>query len=305
MRRRRARPSCVPRRTPRVSGRRSWQGDRVTRAQEVATRLRAAGCVFAEDEAALLLGHARETGADERELDALVARRCAGEPLELVVGWAAFAGLRVTVAPGVFVPRRRTELLVAVVDGLLQARGVQGGPPVVVDLCCGTGALAAAVQARWPHADVHAADVDPAAVACARRNVRTVHEGDLFAALPEALRGSVDVLVANAPYVPSHAVATMPSEARDHEALVALDGGADGLDLHRRIAADVGAWLVPGGHVVVETSPRQAATSARLLRDRGLVVRTVRDDERDGTAVVGRRVSHVARTLGRSAATRR
>ncbi len=255
---------------------------------EVVARLRAAGCVFAEEEAALLLAHAADGGLDVPALDALVARRCAGEPLELVVGWASFAGLRVTVAPGVFVPRRRTELLVAVVDGLLQARAAQV-PPVVVDLCCGTGALAAAVAARWPHAQVHAADVDPAAVACARRNVPLVHEGDLFDALPGALRGRVDVLVANAPYVPSHAIATMPTEARDHEALVALDGGADGLDLQRRIAADVAGWLAPGGYVVVETSPRQASTSARLLRAAGLAVRTARDDERDGTAVVGRR----------------
>jgi len=257
----------------------------VTDEVRVAARLRAAGCVFAEDEAALLLAHARGEGLDDAALDALVGRRVAGEPLELVVGWAAFAGLRVAVAPGVFVPRRRSELLVDVVDGLLRGRA----EPVVVDLCCGTGAVAAAVAARRPDARVHAADVDPAAVACARRNVPRggVHEGDLFGALPADLRGRVDVLVANAPYVPTRAIATMPLEARDHEARVALDGGADGLDVQRRIAAEVRGWLAPGGAVVVETSPAQAATSARLLRERGLAVRTCRDDERDGTAVVG------------------
>lgn len=246
-------------------------------------RLRAAGCVFAEDEAALLLAE----DVDAASLELMVARRCAGEPLETVLGWALFAGLRVHVAPGVFVPRTRTELLVDLVDGLLAGAG---GQPVVVDLCCGTGAVGAAVAARHPDAAVHGADLDPAAVACARRNLPPdrVHAGDLLSALPTDLRGRVDVVVANAPYVPSDAIATMPPEAREHEARVALDGGADGLDLHRRIARQVRPWLAAGGAVVVETSARQAPTTAHLLAEQGLVVTTHRDDERDGTAVVGR-----------------
>jgi len=262
---------------------------------EVTARLRAAGCVFAEDEADLLLA----APVDGPGLDALVARRCAGEPLETVLGWVAFAGLRLAVARGVFVPRRRTELLVDVVDALLVDRG---GHAVVVDLCCGVGAVGAAVLARHPDARVHAADVDPAAVACARTNLPpdVVHHGDLFDALPGALRGSVDVLVANAPYVPTAAIATMPPEARDHEAAVALDGGTDGLDVHRRIARGVAAWLSATGAVVVESSARQAATTAALLRDAGLVVDVVRDDERDGTAVVGRRAPDEVVRSGRA-----
>ncbi|MCR6703356.1 MAG: putative protein N(5)-glutamine methyltransferase [Cellulomonas sp.] len=250
----------------------------------LAARLRAAGCVFAEDEAALLLA---EDG-DDAALDAMVARRCAGEPLETVLGWARFAGLRVHVEPGVFVPRTRTELLVDLVDELLA-----DGPDdaLVVDLCCGTGAVGAAVAARHPAAQVHAADVDPAAVACARHNLRPpdrVHAGDLLSALPASLRGRVDVVVANAPYVPTAAIATMPPEARDHEARVALDGGEDGLAVHRRIAEQVRPWLKVGGAVLVETSERQAPTTATLLAAQGLAVRVHRDDERDGTAVVGR-----------------
>ncbi|HEY0948978.1 putative protein N(5)-glutamine methyltransferase, partial [Nocardioides sp.] len=190
---------------------------------DLVATLRAAGCVFAEDEAALL---AREA-ADDDALAAMVARRVAGEPLEQVVGFAEFLGLRVAVASGVFVPRLRTTLLAQ------RAAQVLRPGDVAVDLCCGTGAVGMALLAAVPGAEVHAADIDPAAVACARRNlpVDRVHEGDLYDALPGSLRGRVDVVAANAPYVPTAAIATMPPEARDHEHRVALDGGPDGLDL--------------------------------------------------------------------------
>lgn len=264
--------------------------------RRVTARLRAAGCVFAEDEAALLLGHAHDHGLDASGLESLVARRCAGEPLELVVGWAELGGVRVAVAPRVFVPRQRTLVLVDAADEVLAgALGTAGDPlapgpagPVVVDLCCGTGAVAAVLLARHPGLEVHGADVDPDAVACARRNLppERVHEGDLFAALPADLRGRVALVVANAPYVPSAAIATMPPEARDHEALTALDGGADGLDLHRRIAAEIGPWLAPGGCLVIETSVRQAPRTVEILTRVGMTCSTRHDDEVDGTAVV-------------------
>ena len=127
----------------------------------VVRRLRAAGCVFAEDEARLLLAEART--ADQ--LDALVERRVAGEPLEHLLGWAEFAGLRIAVGPGVFVPRRRTEVLVA------EAVALARPGAVVVDLCCGSGAVGVAVASAVPGIELHAADVDPAAVACARANL--------------------------------------------------------------------------------------------------------------------------------------
>ena len=245
---------------------------------DLVTRLRAAGCVFAEDDAALL----REAASGDR-LDALVARRIAGEPLEVLLGWAEFAGLRVAVAPGVFVPRWRSEVLVdAVLDGL--PRGA-----VVVELCCGVGAIAAAVLDRRPDVEVWAADVDPDAVAVARRNLpaERVLEGDLYHPLPAALRGRVDVLVANAPYVPTGEIPFMPSEARDHEHLVALDGGVDGHAIQERIAAECREWLAPRGRVIIETSERQTARTAALLEGVGLRTWTVRDDEREATAVVG------------------
>ncbi|GAB2876116.1 putative protein N(5)-glutamine methyltransferase [Nocardioides pacificus] len=256
-------------------------------------RLRAAGCVFAEAEATLLQGSA----ADEAELESLLARRVAGAPLEHLLGWVDFAGLRLAVAPGVFVPRRRTELMVAEADRLLRTTddADPGGGPVVVELCCGAAAagtaLAGALHERGLHPEVHACDVDPAAVACARKNLArvggTAHEGDLDAPLPHRLRGRVHVLLANAPYVPTDEISLMPVEARLHEHRVALDGGHDGLDVQRRVIGAAPDWLAPGGHLLVETAIHQAPTTAALMRAQGLAARVVRDDELDATVVVG------------------
>src|SRR6185437_14569866 len=121
------------------------------------------------------------------------------------------------------------------------------------------GPASAAVRLRG--VELHAADLDPAAVACARRNVEPagghVYAGDLFAALPDSLRGGIGVLTCNAPYVPTSEIAFMPAEAREHEAPMALDGGADGLAILRRAAAGAVGWLAPGGVLLVETSEQQ------------------------------------------------
>jgi release factor glutamine methyltransferase len=266
------------------------------RVTEVTAALRAAGCVFAEDEAALLVAAAD----DDAALDRLVARRVAGEPLEQVLGWAELDGVRVSVAPGVFVPRRRTRVVVRHAARAVRARLAAGGPALVVDLCCGTGAVGTALLARLgPDAarvELHAADVDPAAVACARSNLPTahVHEGDLWDALPARLAGAVDVAAVNAPYVPTQAIATMPPEAREHEPATALDGGPDGLDLHRRLAAGAARWLAPGGVVVLETSGAQASASRAALAGAGLAARVVRDAGVGGTAVVATRPGRAA-----------
>jgi release factor glutamine methyltransferase len=249
----------------------------------VVLRLRAAGCVFAEDEARLLT----EAAGTPAELAAMVDRRVAGLPLEQILGWVEFCGLRLALDPGVFVPRRRTEFLVRCALPLVPTRGV------VVDLCCGCGALGTALGTRRPGVEVHAADLDLAAVACARRNLARVggqtYCGDLFAPLPGTLRGRVDVLVANVPYVPTEAIALMPPEARDHEPRVALDGGRDGLDVARRVIADAPDWLAPGGSLLFETSENQAETAAELLAGAGFVPRIESDDEVGATVAVGTR----------------
>jgi release factor glutamine methyltransferase len=249
------------------------------RVPDIVTTLRNAGCVFAEDEARLLT----EAATGPEDLARLVERRVAGIPLEQLVGWAEFCGLRIVVEPGVFVPRRRTELLVRV--------AAARRPRMVVELCCGSGAIAAALTAVLHSPEVHAADVDPVAVRCARRNLPAafVYEGDLDAPLPPRLAGAVDVLVANAPYVPTDEIALMPPEARDHEPQVALDGGADGLDLARRVMAAAPRWLAPGGVVIVETSRRQAPALAAAADRAGLVPETVTDDDTGGTAIVASR----------------
>ncbi|MDF1606225.1 putative protein N(5)-glutamine methyltransferase [Nocardioides sp. YIM 152315] len=241
--------------------------------------LRAAGCVFAEDEARVL----REAADDDTDLARMLAARVAGAPLELVVGHADFAGLRISVAPGVFVPRQRSAVLVRVA-----VEGLRPGD-VAVDLCCGTGALGAALLDRVPGLEVYAADVDPAAAACARANLppRRVFAGDLYDALPGDLRGRVRVVVANAPYVPTDEIALMPPEARDHEHRVALDGGTDGLDVQRGVIAGAPGWLAPGGRVLVETSRGQADRTIALMEAAGLDGAVVRDDDVDGTVAVG------------------
>src|SRR6476661_8913753 len=203
-----------------------------SREAAVVARLRAAGCVFAEDEARLLLTEA----GSPADLERMVGRRVAGVPLEHVLGWAEFGGLRIAVGPGVFVPRRRTELLVE------------------------------------------------EAVPLARPGAVVV---DLFEALPAELHGRVDLLLANVPYVPSDAIALMPPEARLHEARVALDGGADGLDVARRVVADAQRWLAPGGSLLFETSEDQAAAAVDAVAAVGLRARVVTDDDRGATVVVG------------------
>jgi release factor glutamine methyltransferase len=236
--------------------------------------------VFAEDEAALLIDAAQSPA----QLEAMMARRCGGEPLEYILGWVEFGGRRIAIAPGVFVPRRRTEFLAVQAS----ERAVPGS--VVVDLCCGAGAIAATVAASVAGIELYAADIDPVAIACAQRNLQNVHVsvGDLYDALPTTVRGRVDVLVANVPYVPSDAVALMPPEARDHEPSFALDGGPDGLDIARRVAGGATKWLAPRGYLLIETSAEQAPIAAGLFAEARLRTSIVTDAEIGATVVIGR-----------------
>jgi release factor glutamine methyltransferase len=249
----------------------------------IVAKLRAAGCVFAEDEAALLI----ESASSNLELKAMLAKRIAGHPIEHILGWSEFCGVRVALAPDVFVPRRRTELLAREAVRLLGERAP--GERRVVDLCCGSGALGAAVAALVSGVDVYAADVHHAAVRCARRNIREdrVYQGDLFDALPQVLCGSADLVIANAPYVPSAEIDMLPREARLYEPLIALDGGPDGLDVHRRISAQARRWLRPGGHLLIETGEHQAPDALEMFERNGLIARIVPTEDVDTTVICG------------------
>lgn len=248
---------------------------------EIAAQLRTAGCVFADEEARIIID-AAETPDD---LAAMVAARVAGRPLEHIVGWAEFYGVRIAVGPGVFVPRRRTEFLVA------QAVALTSPGDAIVDLCCGSGALGLAVASVVQPVTLFAADIDTVAVEYARRNLAPVGGqvscGDLFSALPHTLRGSINVLMANVPYVPSTEIDLLPAEARVHEPRAALDGGSDGLDVQRRVAAGAGEWLGPGGCLLVEVSERQASAAARAFDAHGLRARVETTSESPGAVVVG------------------
>lgn len=291
---------------------------------ELVDRLRAAGCVFAEDEARILLEAAMSDGTtDPVRLESLVAARVDGLPLEHLVGWAELDDRRWLVAPGVFVPRQRSELLIreAAARALSDAVGAVAAsaataPVLLVDLCCGCGALGGAVAARLLAAghdvEVHAADVDPVAVACAHENLEALaadafaaraagadrarppgrltahtYTGDLAAPLPGGIRGHVDVIVANAPYVPTNAIGMMPPEAREHEPHAALDGGDDGLTILRRVIDLAPALLRPGGHLLVETGEAQVSAAVGHLEAAGLIPTVLTDDDLGATALVG------------------
>jgi release factor glutamine methyltransferase len=252
----------------------------------IVSKLRSAGCVFAEDEARLLSAAART----DAELAELVDQRTDGLSLEHILGWAEFCDLRIAVDPGVFIPRRRTEFLVSHAAVLARKAGSR---PVVLDLCCGSGAIGVALAAALGQVELHAVDIDPVAVNCARRNIPAddgqVYRGDLYEPLPASLRGRVDVLVANAPYVPTDAIGLLPAEARLHEARVALDGGADGLEILGRVIAGAALWLRPGGSLLVETSDLQAPHAVETLARNGLMPRTASSDELCATVVIGNR----------------
>jgi release factor glutamine methyltransferase len=273
---------CLPGPVPR-SGRDKLAGV----PDPLVSQLRAAGCVFAEQEARLL----RSAAAGPVELAALLQRRIRGVPLEHILGWAEFCGIRVVVRPEVFIPRGRTELLA-------RQAAVLVGPErsTVVDMCCGCGAIGRAiVTLAGAPVRLHAADIDPVAVACAQENLvpvgGQVHHGDLYGALPAHLRGRVDVLAANVPYVPAPAIGA--TRFWPYEPSLALSGGDDGLDVLRRLAVQAAQWLAPGGHLLVEAGRDQAPVAGEVMDAAGLSSRVLRDDEAAATVVIGRRARPV------------
>lgn len=233
--------------------------DSTLRASLTAT-LSSAGFVAAEEEADELL---ETSGHDAPALAALVARRLAGEPLAWLVGHAPFAGLEIPVTPGVYVPRwQSTELALRAA-----ARLPESG--VAADVCTGSGAIALALRQARPLARIVATETDPSAVDNARANGVEVYEGDLFAPLPEALKGHVDVVVAVVPYVPTPALALLPRDTLQFEDVAHYDGGPDGTALLERVASDARAYLRSEGRLLLELGGDQADLLAPLLDSLG------------------------------------
>jgi release factor glutamine methyltransferase len=252
--------------------------------REAASRLSAAGVASPDHDAAELLAHVlgttrprlaltdHVTPGQAGEYDALVARRAAREPLQHLTGTAAFRYLELAVGPGVFVPRPETELLAG--WGVAQALVVTGSGrvPVVVDLGTGSGAIALSVATEVPSAEVHATEVDAAAVEWARRNLagsgvdlRTGDMGDAFTDLD----GSVDVVLCNPPYIPLEAYESVEPEARDHDPHLALFSGADGLDALRVVEAVAARLLRPGGVAGAEHADVQGGSAPAVFASAG------------------------------------
>lgn len=220
-------------------------------------RLAEAGCVAAPEEAAELWA----TGAEGDRLDALVRRREHGEPLAWITGSAAFGGRRLVVVPGVFVPRPHTVELAERAAAALRPDGT------AVDLCTGSGAIAAHLRSSHPFATVVGLDLDPTAAACARCNGVPSVVADLDVPLRT---GCADVVTAVAPYVPTAALAVLPRDVTGHEPRLALDGGADGLEVVARVVAAATQLLGPGGHLLVEVGGDQGDATAALVAAAGL-----------------------------------
>ena len=249
----------------------------------VVSELTEGGCVAPEAEADSLLTAAREGVGPIEEL---VRRRLRGEPLAWITGSVTFCDLRVRIDPGVFVPRPHTETLARRAIELLPDEGV------AVDLCTGSGAVAVVLAAALPRATVLGTDVDPVAVACARRNGVPATEGDLDGPLPFALRGRVDLMTAVAPYVPTEELHLLLRDVLAHEPRRALDGGSGGTRQLVRAAGAADRWLRPGGSVLLELGGDQASYMTPILTYLGFAdIRVHADADGQERAIEGRRGS--------------
>jgi release factor glutamine methyltransferase len=217
--------------------------------------------------------HDRPLSPEERAaFRASIERRAAGEPLQYVTGEMPFRHLVLRVEPGVFIPRPETEVLVdAVIETIKSLED-----PLVIDLCTGSGAVATCVAYEVPSARVVSSDVSEPAVEAARRNALyagvddrvQVLQGSLFEPVSRELLGTVDAVVSNPPYIPTEAVRSLPEEILAYEPMAALDGGVDGLDVARVIAAEAYQWLKPGGMLAMEVDETRAqAMAAEMAAD--------------------------------------
>jgi len=247
----------------------------------VVSALAEGGCLAPAEEAdALFQASIDGVGAIEE----MVARRLSGEPLAWITGSVLFCGVQIHVDPGVFVPRPHTQPMARRAVSLLPA------PGIAIDLCTGSGAVAAVLAWAHPQATVIATDIDPEAVACARRNGVSVLVGDLDEPLPPTLRGRVDVMTAVVPYVPTDELPFLPRDVLANEPPGALDGGPRGTTMLMRAAEAAARWLRPGGSVLLELGGDQAGEVANVFEEVGLSgIRVHRESDGQDRAIEARR----------------
>ncbi len=238
-----------------------------------------------------------------RELDLfreLVRRRAGGEPLQTILGETEFYSRVFKVSPGVFIPRPETERLVEIAVELIAPPDQRLLAPVAVEIGCGSGVIGVCLALEVPRLTVQATDINPAAVELAEHNAHRhgvearVHilQGNRFDPLPDHLRGQVDLLVSNPPYIPSADIATLQTEVKEHDPHTALDGGRDGLDFYRALAHAMGQWLRPGGHLAFEIGADQGAAVSSILEASGAVEVSVHRDYADRDRVVTARLAN-------------
>ena len=220
---------------------------------------------------AFLVSHADDEMDDKLLLAsaALINERCKGRPLQYVLGSADFYGIDLAVDERVLIPRPETELLAEEAIAALKDRPF----PKALDLCTGSGAIAAAVAANVPNVKVVATDLSPKAFMLARVNLRPyenvkVLRGDLFGALAED-ELPFDAVLTNPPYIPSDVIPTLSAEVKDFEPRMALDGGADGLDIIRRIIKEAPEHLKSGGMLLMEIGDDQGPAVIDLAAQTG------------------------------------
>lgn len=230
----------------------------------------------------LYLNFERPLNSEETDsLRQMIVRRGNREPLQHIVGSTSFCGLEIAVNRNVLVPRPETELLAERAWTFL---ATINAPPTVLDLCTGSGCLAIAIAAHSPTAKIYATDISPAALECARDNATKNNcgnrieflESDAFAAIPVDLQ--FDVIVSNPPYIPSAEIETLDPEVRDFDPRLALDGGGDGLEFYRRLAADAGRFLKPDGRLMLEFGDGQADALREVFEKQKWIVEKVERD---------------------------
>ena len=234
----------------------------------------------AEEEAGELL---EVTVGDVALLESLVRRRCAGEPLAWLTGSVRFCGETILVHPGTYVPRWQSEALALSAAARLPELGS------AVDLCTGAGAIAVALRRRRPRAQIVGTEIDPVAAACARANGVEVYEGDLTANLPCSFAGTVDVVTAVVPYVPTGRLHLLPRDVLEWEPRRALDGGQNGTDLLARAAREAATLLRAKGSLLLELGAGQAEVLQPILEETGYRdIQLIHDEDGDLRALACR-----------------